>query len=228
MQKLLNTVGRALKRGTAQPQQQFSLASLGKSPQIAELKKRMEQIANLNLPLLLVGEVGCGVELCARFLHLPNTQWITPENYAQLVDAPLDLLQQAHDGLLFLSEIGEFSKQEQKGLLLLVSKLGKYNVRLVCATSKPLPELVGQGLFDASLYQVLSVLTLGVPSLREHREDIPELARLMLSRCVEASEAPLREFSTSAFNALRNYSWPGNLIQLENAVKTLALTSLEE
>ncbi|MGH8710841.1 MAG: helix-turn-helix domain-containing protein, partial [Burkholderiales bacterium] len=41
-------------------------------------------------------------------------------------------------------------------------------------------------------------------------------------------EAPLREFSTSAFNALRNYSWPGNLIQLENAVKTLALTSLEE
>ena len=60
MQKLLNTVGRALKRGTAQPQQQLSLASLGKSPQIAELKKRMEQIASLNLPLLLVGEVGCG------------------------------------------------------------------------------------------------------------------------------------------------------------------------
>jgi DNA-binding NtrC family response regulator len=72
------------------------------------------------------------------------------------------------------------------------------------------------------------VLTLGVPSLREHREDIPDLARLMLSRCVEAGEAPLREFSTSALNALRNYSWPGNLIQLENAVKTLALTSLEE
>lgn len=228
MQKLLNTVGRVLKRGTVQPQQQLSLASLGKSPQIAELKKRMEQIANLNLPLLLVGEVGCGVELCARFLHQPNTQWSIPENYAQLVDAPLDLLHQAHDGLLFLSEIGELSKQEQKGLILLVSKLGKYNVRLVCATSKALPELVSQGQFDASLYQVLSVLTLGVPSLREHREDIPDLARLMLSRCVEAAEAPLREFSTSALNALRNYSWPGNLIQLENAVKTLALTSLEE
>ena len=228
MQKLLSTVGRALKRGTAQSQQQLSLASLGKSPQIAELKKRMDQIANLNLPLLLVGEVGCGVELCARFLHQPNTQWITPENYAQLVDAPLDLLQQAQEGLLFLSEIGELSKQEQKGLMMLVNKLGKYNVRLVCATSKPLPELVGQGLFDASLYQALSVLTLGVPSLREHREDIPDLARLMLSRCVETGEAPLREFSTSALNALRNYSWPGNLIQLENAVKTLALTSLEE
>jgi DNA-binding NtrC family response regulator len=228
MQKLLSTVGRALKRGTAQSQQQLSLASLGKSPQIAELKKRMDHIANLNLPLLLVGEVGCGADICARFLHQPNTQWITPENYAQLVDAPLDLLQQAQDGLLFLTEIGELSKQEQKGLMMLVSKLGKYNVRLVCATSKPLPELVGQGLFDASLYQALSALTLSVPSLREHREDIPDLARLMLSRCVEAGEAPLREFSTSALNALRNYSWPGNLIQLENAVKTLALTSLEE
>ncbi len=228
MQKLLSTVGRALKRGTVQPQPQLSLASLGKSQQIAELKKRMEQIANLNLPLLLVGEVGCGVELCARFLHQANTQWVAPENCMHLVDAALDLLQQARDGLLFLSEIGQLSKQEQKGLMLLISKLGKYNVRLVCATSKALPELVSQDQFDASLYQALSALTLGVPSLREHREDIPDLARLMLFRCVEAGEAPLREFSTSALNALRNYSWPGNLIQLENAVKTLALTSLEE
>jgi len=228
MQKLLNTVGQALKRGSAQSQQVLSLASLGKSLKIAELKKRLQQVANLNLPLLLVGEVGCGAELCARFLHQPNTPWLSLENHAQLLDAPLELLQQAHDGLLFLGEIGDLTKAEQKGLMLLMSKLGRYNVRLVCATARLLPELVNQGEFDSGLYQSLSALSLGVPSLREHREDIPDLARLMLSRCVEAGEAPLREFSTSALNALRNYSWPGNLIQLENAVRTLALTSLEK
>ena len=54
-----------------------------------------------------------------------------------------------------------------------------------------------------------------MPSLREHREDMPELANLLLARLVEAKEVPPRHFSTAALNALRNYDWPGNLAQLE-------------
>jgi DNA-binding NtrC family response regulator len=73
------------------------------------------------------------------------------------------------------------------------------------------------------LYAALSALQLRVPSLREHPEDVPELARLILSRLVEAREAPPRQLSTAALNALRNYDWPGNLAQLENAVRTMAL-----
>ena len=63
-----------------------------------------------------------------------------------------------------------------------------------------------------------------MPSLREHREDVPDIANLMLSRLVEAREVPPRQFSTAALNALRNYDWPGNLAQLESVVRTLALT----
>lgn len=228
MQKLLSTVGRALKRGTAQVMAPLTLSSLGKSPLLVDLKKRLEQIANLNQPLLLVGEVGAGMELCARFLHQPNTPWVVPSDHAQLAQAPQELLSRARDGLLFLGEVGELTRQEQRNLLPVVDKLAKYNVRLVCATSKRLPTLVSQGAFDAELYQIIGALTLRVPSLREHREDIPDLARLMFSYCMEGGETPLRELSTSALNALRNYDWPGNLLQLENAVKTLALTSLEQ
>jgi DNA-binding NtrC family response regulator len=70
---------------------------------------------------------------------------------------------------------------------------------------------------------VLAATTLRVPSLREHREDVPDLANLLLTRLVEVKEIPARRFSTAALNALRNYDWPGNLPQLEGVVRSLAL-----
>jgi DNA-binding NtrC family response regulator len=228
LQKLLSTVGRALRQGTLQPKPALSLASLGRAPLISDLKQRLERVGNLKTAVLLTAEPGCGVELCARFLHRPNTPWVTPESLAVLAEAPVDLLTEAKEGTLFLSEVGNLNKLEQKGLSLLLSKLEKYNVRLVCASAKSLPELVAQGAFDSRLLQSLSGLTIRVPSLREHREDIPELANLFLSRLIEAREAPPRAFSTAALNALRNCDWPGNLSQLEATVKTLALTALQE
>jgi DNA-binding NtrC family response regulator len=228
LQKLLSTVGRALRQGSMQPKPALSLASLGRAPLISDLKQRLERVGNLKTPLLLTAEPGCGVELCARFLHRPNTPWVTPESFVVLAEAPVDLLTEAKEGTLFLPEVGNLNKLEQKGLGLLVSKLDKYNVRLVCASAKSLPELVTQGAFDSRLLQSLSGLTIRVPSLREHREDVPELANLFLSRLIEAREAPPRSFSTAALNALRNCDWPGNLSQLEATVKTLALTALQE
>jgi len=228
LQKLLSTVGRALRQGAVQPKPALSLASLGRAPLISDLKQRLERIANLKTPVLLVAEPGCGTELCAHFLHLPNSPWVTPESLTALAEAPLDLLAQAKEGTLFLPEIVDLNKLEQKGLALLMSKLEKYNVRLICASSKSLPELVAQGAFDSRLFQNLSGLTIRVPSLREHREDVPELANLFLSRLVEAREAPTRTFSTAALNALRNCDWPGNLSQLQSTVRTLALTVLHD
>jgi DNA-binding NtrC family response regulator len=69
-------------------------------------------------------------------------------------------------------------------------------------------------------------MTIRVPSLREHREDVPEIANLLLSQMIEAKDVPPREFSTAALNALRNYDWPGNLLQLQATVQTLAQTAL--
>ena len=224
LQKLLSTVGRALRGGQVKSPTILPLASLGRGPLIADLKKRLEQVAGLRTPLLLTGEPGTGVDLCARFLHRQNTPWVEPDTLAVLADAPFDLLERAKGGLLFLKEIGELNRLAQKGLLLLLGKLEKYSVRLVCATSMPLAGLTAQGAYDPRLYEVLSSLCINVPALREHREDIPDLATQILSRCIESGEVSLRQFSTAALNGLRNHDWPGNLVQLTGTVHSLALT----
>jgi two-component system, NtrC family, nitrogen regulation response regulator NtrX len=224
LQKLLNTVGRALRGGQVKSPTILPLASLGRGPLIADLKRKLEQVAGLRIPLLLTGEPGTGVDLCARFLHHPNTPWVEPDTLAALADAPFDLLERAKGGLLFLKEIGDLNRLAQKGLLLLLGKLEKYNVRLVCSTSVPLAGLVAQSIYDLKLYEILSNLCINVPALREHREDIPELASQILSRCIESGEASLRQFSTAALNGLRNHDWPGNLAQLTGTVHSLAMT----
>jgi DNA-binding NtrC family response regulator len=228
LQKLLATVKRALKRGEADFHGGPGLSSLGKSTMILELQKRLEQVANLSTPLLLLGENGAGADFCARFLHQANTPLVVPETTAWLTEGPLEVLEQARDGVLFVPEIATLNKLEQKGLLFVLGRLEKSNVRLVCAASESLPSLVEEGRFDAALFQALSGLTLSIPALREHREDVPDLASRALAQYVEAKEAPPRHFSVAALNALRNENWPGNLPQLNNVVKTLALTSLGE
>jgi DNA-binding NtrC family response regulator len=226
LQKLLATVGRALKHGSEQPQAALSLAALGRAPIIAELKQRLERIANLRTPVLLVSEPGCGIELCARMLHGRNTPWVTVEISGQLAESPLELLTQAREGTLFIHEVADLNRVEQKGLLLLISKLDRYNARVIAGATRHLAELVAGGSFDARLYAALSGTTIRVPSLREHREDVPDIANLVLSRMIEAKEVPPREISTAALNTLRNYDWPGNLIQLQTTVQTLAQTAL--
>ena len=235
LQKLLATVGRALKRGEPQAKPMLMLATLGRAAVVTELKQRLERVANLKSPLMMVAEPGSGAELCARFVHQPNplpgkpnAPWVEPENLAALAETPLDLLNQAREGTLFLPEVGDLNRTEQKGLLLIAGKLEKYNTRLICATSRALPELVAQGAFDAKLYAIIAAVTVNVPSLRQHREDIPDLANLFLLRGIEAKETPARHFSTAALNAMRNYDWPGNLNQLESVVRTLALTAVSE
>ncbi|MDP2155483.1 MAG: sigma 54-interacting transcriptional regulator, partial [Sulfuricella sp.] len=226
LQKLLSTVERALKKGEPLPCNGEALAGLGTGAAVSELKTRLSQVANQISPLQVTGEAGSCMELCARYLHRSNTRWVAPETLAVLADDPMSLLEQARDGLLYLDEIGNLGKLEQKGLALILNKLEKYGVRLVCATSMPLPLLVEEGAFDARLFQAINGLALAVPSLREHSEDIPDLARQVLARLIETGQSPQRHFSAAALNLLRDESWPGNLPQLDNAVKTLALTAL--
>ena len=228
LQKLLATVGRALKHGGEQPKASFSLAELGRAPIIAELKQRLENIVNLRTPVLLVAEPGCGIELCARFLHPRNTPWVALESNNHLAEAPLDLIEQAREGTLFVHEVAELNRIEQRGLLLLLSKLDRYNARVIVGATRQLPDVVAAGGFDPRLYAALASTAIHIPSLHEHREDIPDLANLVLSQMIEAKEIPAREFSTAALNALRNYDWPGNLLQLQACVRSLAQGALSD
>jgi len=223
LQKLLTTVGQALRTPAPVSQPALDLAHLGKAPLIAELRQRLEAIRNLKTPVLLTGEPGCGKTLCARFLHLPNTPWVAPASFAALDDPATNVVGQAAEGTLYLHSVSELTQEQQQSLLEQAGKLERYHTRLICSSSKPLPRMVAEGGFDARLYSVIAPIQVRVPSLREHQEDIPELAKLILERSVEAKEVPPRQFSTGALNALRVYDWPGNLAELQNVVKSTAL-----
>ena len=227
LQKLLATVGRALRGDEQRAQPEAMLATFGRSPVIIAFKQQLELIRGVRSPVLFYAEPGSGAGTCARMLHQPNTPWIAPDDPA-LLAAPLELLEQARGGTLFLHEIGELTNAEQKGLLTVAGKLGEYNTRLIGVTARSLPELVAQEVFDERLYAILAAVTLRVPSLREHREDVPDLANRLLLHGIEAKQVPPRRFSIAALNALRNYEWPGNLTQLENVVHTVAVTALAE
>jgi len=226
LQKLLSTVGTALKQGAARAGMPAVLATVGKSRAADQLRTQLERLRALKTPALFVGEPGTGMEQCARLLHQPNTAWVAPEDLAAFDQAENNLVGQAAEGILYLRDIDALSRSQQKGLLGQTLKLDRYNTRIVSSTSAPLAELVAGGAFDPRLYALLAGVIVRVPALRERAEDAPELANLVLSRAIEAKEAAPRAFNTAALNALRNYHWPGNLVQLESVVKTVAQLTL--
>ncbi|HEX4857567.1 MAG TPA: response regulator, partial [Usitatibacteraceae bacterium] len=196
--KLVATVGKALAGGRALPKQGLSFAHLGKARPMNELRQRLEQVAKLKSPLLLIGEPGCGFELAARLVHARNTPWIAPPERAWLADNPFAPLPDARDGVLYIEQIEQMNRQEQRGLLQVLSKLDKFNVRLIATTTRPLAALGESGEFDPALINQLSAVALRIPSLREHAEDIPEIAATLLLHMIEANECPLRQFSVGA------------------------------
>ena len=232
LQKLLKTVATALKHSEQLPKSEMSLTNLGKSPIVIALKDRLEKIA-LNgtenpSPVLLIGPIGCGAELCARFLQREGAPWHHLNELHSLTTAPLDILESTRDGVLYIPEVATLNKAEQKGLLLLVTKSDKYNVRVVCSTSENLPKLQAEGMFDHDLLQLLSAVSLRVPALDEHKEDIPDLAVAIANLQFETADIQYREFDIAALNGLRNADWPGNLAQLDAVVRNLIQTSLGE
>src|SRR6185436_13305372 len=224
--KLLATVGKALAGGKTLPKTGLTLVNLGRARIVQELRQRLDQVVRLRTPVLLIGATGCGFELCARHLHIPNTPWVVPENVDWLASNPFEPLNEARDGTLFLPEISMLGKAEQKGLLQLLGKLEKFNVRLICAGTGPLPAMAEDGRFEPAVYHQLSGLTIRVPSLADHPEDIPDIASTLLTQLVDANEVLLRMLTVGALNVMRNLDWPGNLPVLQNVVKTLALTAL--
>ena len=226
LQKLLATVKRALRNGGGQAQAGLTLLSLGRSTVLADLRKRLAQIATLSVPVLLRGEPGVMPELFARYLHQPNTPWVVVS--APLLDTPQDLLAQAASGLIFVEELAALTRAQQKNLAFILGKQEKTKTRVVSFTAEEPARLTAEFGFDAALLARLSELSLVLPALREHAEDIPDIAGILLAQLVEARHCPPRHFSTAALNALRQFHWPRNLEDLQGAVKNLALTALEE
>jgi two-component system, NtrC family, nitrogen regulation response regulator NtrX len=227
LQKLLSTVGTALKQGTLKSNAPAVPVTVGRSQAVEQLRAQLERLRTLKSSALLVGEPGAGMEQCAKLLHQPNTAWVAPDDYAVLDQAGNNLIGQAAEGVLFLHEAREMTRAQQRNLLGQALKLERYSTRLLSSSSVDLAELVAKGEFEPRLYALLTGVIVRVPGLRERAEDVPELAKLILSRAIEAKEVPSRAFNTAALNTLRNYHWPGNLLQLESVVKTVAQLALD-
>lgn len=144
----------------------------------------------------------------------------------------------AHRGTLFLDEIGELEPSLQAKLLQLLQD-GEFNrigasgdrridVRFICATNRSLEQEMKSGNFRQDLFYRINALMIQLPPLRERREDIPSLVDYF-SRCYSRQLArPARPLSERMVTELTNYSWPGNIRELENLIKTYVLFESEE
>jgi DNA-binding NtrC family response regulator len=177
---------------------------------------------------LLTGEPGVGMDVCARYLHMPDTPWVAPEEVGSLAEHPLDWLVQAKNGTLFFAEIGFLTTLQQKGLLMILGRRAEYGVNLICASSENLASKAMAGNYSRDLYNALAQIAVRVPPLREHREDIPALAEAMLQENSLRTGLGQKRFSPAAVDRLVRHDWPGNLDELSQVVHNLATTAVTE
>jgi len=226
LQRLLTTVKRALRNQEAAAPRELSLATLGRSPAMAETRKRLAQLAQAGAPLMLRGERGMRPELFARLLAAAGAPFI--EGPQLLAEASSETLLRASGGVLFVGDLARLGRAEQKNLEFLLARADKHKARLVSFSTLDIRALADKHEFDAGTLARLSELVVKLPALRDFAEDVPDLAALMLAQLVEARACPPRRLSVAALNALRHHSWPENLLELESVVKNLALGALEE
>jgi len=223
LQKLLTTVARALKTGPGQGPRRVKLTSLGTSAAMQETERAIEQLLTAMRPILVIGEAGTGHDLVARAAHVPDTPFVALQGGARLIANPLQVLEEARDGLLYCAEIGSYSRTEQKGLAFLLPKLEKHSAQLVCSSSEQLGSLAADGRFDPGLLAALSAGAVMLPPLRERREDIPGLVE-RLWREIASSQRTQATLHSGAVAALSAAYWPGNLDHLHSVIANLALT----
>lgn len=225
LQKLLQTIQRVLKQQAA-PVYAVSLAQLGKSELIQQLEKRLDKLIQQTEPVLLLEEDGSGAEYCAQLFSRPQTPWITVDSPYKLTDEPIALLQMAKGGGLFIPNIERLTKPAQKGLLLILSRLDKYPTRVIMTSQASLAHLMQDVQFDRSLYYLVSRLTLAIPPLRDHKDDLPYLINRFLEQFKQHNKTSRIEISAAAQQILLDYPWPGNLLELENVLQSVLVTQL--
>jgi DNA-binding NtrC family response regulator len=143
------------------------------------------------------------------------------------------LLEVAHRGTIFLDEIGDIDPNVQPKLLKVLEekkfrRMGDIrdrfvDVRLVAATHQDLRHLIETKAFRGDLYFRISTVPLAIPPLRERRDDIPHIARILLARICSDMARPPVELSDSAVQRLRSYYWPGNIRELRNMLERALL-----
>jgi two-component system response regulator AtoC len=222
------------------------------SPGMIELLEVLERTAAYKTTALLTGESGTGKEVLARAIHSQSPRreeafvavncGAIPENlleselfghakgaFTGAGRARRGLFVEAHQGSIFLDEIGELPQALQVKLLRVLqeeevrpvgeTKSQAVDVRVIAATSRDLDQAVGDGSFREDLFYRLNVMHLEVPPLRERREDIPLLTDHFLGHFRTALGKPIQTITDDALERLTSYRWPGNVRELENVIE---------
>ncbi|UYZ62498.1 sigma-54-dependent transcriptional regulator [Hymenobacter weizhouensis] len=218
----------------------------------------VQQVAPVDMTTLLLGETGTGKELFARALHAHSPRQAQPLVKVNCAALPAQLIESelfghekgaftgasarrigkfelAHQGTLFLDEVGELPLELQPKLLRVlqekeIERVGSnttlpVDVRIIAATNRDLPAEVAAGRFRADLYYRLSVFPITIPPLRERPADITALADFFLARSSKQLGKPLTGFSAAARREMQQYAWPGNVRELQHVVERAALLS---
>ncbi len=225
---------------------------IGTSRAMQEVFELVRRAAPARSNILVVGESGTGKELVARAIHRLSPRTDKPFIPVHTSAIPADLLEStlfghvkgaftgavaskrglfeaAHEGTLFLDEVGTISPDTQTKLLRVIQerefcRVGSVSplsvdVRFISATNVNLWDEVQAGRFREDLFYRLNVISIELPPLRERREDVPILATHFLRTYAEENNRTVEGFDTDAMDAIVSYAWPGNVRELENVVE---------
>ena len=221
----------------------------------------MEKISRVDGTVLITGESGTGKELVARAIHFASPRREGPFVVVNCGAIPRELIESeffghvkgaftdarrektgtfelAHQGTIFLDEVGELSQDAQVKLLRAlgereITKVGgtrtiPIDVRVIAATNKDLEDEVRRGAFREDLYFRLAVLSIEMPPLRERTEDLPLLTEHFIRKFSPEVAKDIKGVTPAAANLLAAYSWPGNVRELENVIYEAMVMSESE
>ncbi len=231
---------------------------IGQSPAIKDVFKLIGKVATSDASILIVGESGTGKELVARAIHKYSDRVNKPFIAVNCAAIPETLLEselfgyergaftgadrlklgkfeEAHNGTLFLDEVGDMSLSLQSKFLRVLqegklerlgsSKTQKIDVRIVAATNRSLENDILTKRFREDLYYRLKVVTISLPPLRMRRDDIPILSQHFLQKHAHKGNYKDLSLHPEALNRLVDFNWPGNIRELENVIKRAAILS---
>ncbi|MHB8053842.1 MAG: sigma-54 interaction domain-containing protein [Candidatus Aminicenantales bacterium] len=234
---------------------------VSRSPAMLEIFSLIERIARHFTSVLLTGETGTGKELMARALFMlseTKSRSFVICDCASIPDTLFEselfghvrgaftgadrtkkgLFEEAHDGVIFLDEIGEIPLIVQSKLLRVLENrqlrpIGgnevKYvNARVIAATNRDLQAMIRKGEFREDLYHRLNRVEIRIPPLRDHIEDVPLLIRYFLDALNKSYGKSIQGVSRDVQKLFLKYAWPGNVRELENALQSAVLVTRKD
>ncbi|WPQ87385.1 sigma-54 dependent transcriptional regulator, partial [Treponema pallidum] len=231
---------------------------VGESPAMNKVFDMVKKAAASKASVLITGESGVGKELIANAIHNLSPRKAKPlikVHCASFAEGVLESelfghergaftgavnrmkgrFELAHEGSMFLDEIGEVSMAVQIKLLRVLQERSfervggretiKVDVRVISATNRNLLEEIKRNLFREDLYYRLNVVHIHVPALRERKEDLPLLIATFLKEIAEENGKKITSIDPQAQSALHAYDWPGNIRQLRNCIESAVIMS---